>query len=160
MTEELSHRPGAERPFRSFAEFFPHYLREHGRPGTRLLHFAGTGLAMLLLVAALTDRRRPWLLLAAPVAGYAPAWLAHALVERNRPATFRHPLWSLRGDCRMLQLWLNGRLDEQLRQAGIPLRSPDSRARRMPQPASATQAVDAAAHAAPVLSLADGHVAS
>jgi hypothetical protein len=115
-------RPAAgEPPFRSFEEFFAHYLREHGRPGTRALHFAGTGLATLLLLLALTDpRRRAWLFLAAPLAGYGPAWLAHFLVERNRPATFRHPLWSLLGDYRMLGLWLAGRLDDELRRAGAP----------------------------------------
>lgn len=105
---------------RSFERFFDHYLREHGRPETRALHFAGTGLAALLLAAALTNRRwRPWLLLAVPVVGYGPAWLAHLAVERNRPATFRHPLWSLRADLRMLRLWLTGRLEERLRQAGV-----------------------------------------
>ena len=89
MSDELSCHPEAEPPFRSFEQFFAHYLREHGHPGTRALHFAGTGLATFLLVAALTNRRwRPWLLLAAPIAGYGPAWLAHFLVERNRPATF------------------------------------------------------------------------
>ena len=105
---------------RSFEVFFDHYLREHGRPGTRALHFAGTGLATLLLIAALADlQRRPWLLLVAPVAGYAPAWLAHFVVERNRPATFRRPLWSLLCDYRMLWLWLTGRLGERLRRAGL-----------------------------------------
>ena len=81
----------------SFERCFDHYLREHGQ--TRALHFAGTGLAAPLLAAALTSRRwRPWLLVAVTLAGYGPAWLAHFWVERNRPATFRHPLWSLRAD--------------------------------------------------------------
>src|SRR4051794_29722802 len=97
----------AEVAFPSFEEFFDHYLREHARPETRALHFAGTGLATLLLIAALADaRRRPVLIPAAIMAGYGPAWLAHFLVERNRPATFRHPLWSLLGDYRMIWLWL------------------------------------------------------
>lgn len=113
--------PSPDEPaLRSFDEFFDHYLREHGHPGTRALHFVGTTLATLLLVAALVNaRRRPWLLLAAPVAGYGPAWLAHFLVERNRPATFRHPLWSFRGDYQMMWLWLTGRLEDRLRQAAV-----------------------------------------
>jgi hypothetical protein len=121
--DPASPRPAADQPppFRSFEAFFDHYLREHGRPATRALHLAGTGLATLLLLAALADaRHRPRLLLAAPLAGYGPAWLAHLLVERNRPATFRHPLWSLLADYRMAWLWLTGRLGDRLRRAGAP----------------------------------------
>ena len=111
MTDQLSYHPEAGRPFRSFEDFFAHFLREHGRPETRALHFAGTGLASLLLLAALAaPRRRSRFLLGAIVAGCGPAWLVHFLVERNRPATFRHALWSLRADYRMLRLWLTGRL--------------------------------------------------
>ncbi len=121
MQDRASAQVAASRPaFRSFAEFFPHYLREHGRPGTRALHLAGTGVAAALLVAAVADRRRrPWYLLAAPVAGYGAAWLAHQLIDRNRPATFRHPIWSLRGDVSMLGLWATGRLTERVRSAQI-----------------------------------------
>lgn len=36
------------------------------------------------------------------VTAYAFAWTGHFFVEKNKPATFRYPLWSLRGD---LKLW-------------------------------------------------------
>ena len=103
---------------RSFAEFWPFYLREHSRPGTRALHFAGTALVLLLAGAALIAAE--WrLLLVLPVAGYSFAWLSHAAVERNRPATFIHPLWSLAADFRMFYLWLSGGLERELVKAGI-----------------------------------------
>jgi len=107
----------AER-FSTYAQFWPHYLREHGRPATRRIHFAGTAVAIALLIAGIVTADR-WLLPAALVAGYAPAWLAHGLVERNRPATFQYPLWSFISDFRMFGLWLSGRLDAELRRAGV-----------------------------------------
>jgi hypothetical protein len=67
---------------------------------SRRLHFVGTSIALVLLVAALTSRNG-WLLLAALVQGYAFAWAGHFFFERNRPATFRYPLYSLMGDWRM-----------------------------------------------------------
>ena len=103
----------------SFAAFWPHYLREHARPRTRALHYAGTSLMVVIALAALASGR--WLLLLAlPLAGYGFAWAAHFAVERNRPATFAHPLWSLLADFRMWWLWLSGRLGRELDQAGVP----------------------------------------
>ena len=102
--------------FGSFEEFWPYYLSEHWKPATRALHFAGTACvcACLLLAAALSA----WWLLAAPFAGYSFAWIGHFFVERNRPATFTYPLWSLRGDFRMFRLMLLGRIGPELERAG------------------------------------------
>jgi hypothetical protein len=105
----------------SFAEFWPHYLRQHARAETRMLHFIGTTASVLCLVAFLVTLAWPWLV-AALVSGYLLAWIGHAFVERNRPATFTHPLWSLAADFRMWALWLAGRLGPELARAGVEAR--------------------------------------
>ena len=105
-------------PIASFEDFWLFYLREHARPATRALHYAGTGLAVVALAAA-AIAANPWILLAVPLAGYGPAWAAHWLVENNRPATFAHLLWSLAGDIWMAWRWLSGRLGEDLARAGV-----------------------------------------
>ena len=99
----------AQHEFKSYAEFWPHYLAEHSRPLTRWLHAAGTltGLALLVFFAA---AGRWWWMPLALVPGYALAWAGHFFVERNRPATFAHPWWSFVSDFRMLGLMLAGRL--------------------------------------------------
>ena len=104
--------------YTSFAEFWPFYLREHSRPQTRALHYFGTSLVVLLAIAALVTGRL-LLFAALPVAGYFFAWIAHFGVEKNRPATFTYPLWSLFADFRMWWLWLTGRLAPELRKAGV-----------------------------------------
>lgn len=109
--------PAATR-YVSFTEFWPFYLREHSRPRTRALHYIGTTLVVAVAVFAFVSGRLGWLL-AMPLAGYLFAWLAHFTVERNRPATFTYPLWSLAADFRMWWFWLTGRLGPELERAGV-----------------------------------------
>ena len=103
---------------RNYNEFWPRYLAEHSRPATRALHYLGTGLGLVLLGAAVFFG--DWRLLpAALVVGYGFAWIGHAFVERNRPATFTHPWWSFLSDFRMFFLWLTGRLAAELKRQGL-----------------------------------------
>jgi hypothetical protein len=89
----------AKPPFASFEAFYPFYLGEHANVVNRRLHFIGTSLVIVLAISAFF--LGPQLLWALPVAGYGFAWVGHFIIEKNRPATFKHPLWSLMGDFRM-----------------------------------------------------------
>ena len=97
------------RTFKSFREFYPYYLEEHATPACRRLHFIGTTL-VLLVVASSVWRREPLWLLLAPVVGYGFAWVGHFVFEKNRPATFTHPVYSLVGDFVMWKDMLVGRI--------------------------------------------------
>ena len=109
----------APREHNSFVQFFPHYLREHADPRTRAFHYVGTALVIGIWLSAVITLTW-WLLLLTPVAGYFFAWVSHAFVERNKPATFTYPWWSLLADFKMFGLWVSGRLGPHLRAAGVP----------------------------------------
>ncbi|HTG38342.1 DUF962 domain-containing protein [Sphingomonas sp.] len=103
----------------TYADFWRFYLREHAKARTRRLHYTGTALTFVFAGLALASGGW-WVMV--PVAGYGFAWYAHFRVERNRPATFTHPLWSLLSDYRMFFLWLSGRLGTHLDAAGVDSR--------------------------------------
>lgn len=91
--------------FNSFAEFYPFYLAEHSNRSCRRLHFAGSTLVLAVIALALISGQLRWLWLV-PVVGYGFAWIGHFVFEKNRPATFKHPLYSLLGDWVMYgQMW-------------------------------------------------------
>ena len=91
--------------FQNFSEFYPYYLGEHANRTCRRLHFAGTSLSLACLVG-LVVTGNAWWLLAALVFGYAFAWMGHFFFEKNQPATFKHPFYSLAGDFVMyFDLW-------------------------------------------------------
>jgi len=110
-TRERTHyrQPGPPPRFASFREFYPYYLAEHSNRTSRRLHVIGTLLAVAIAAGALLASRWAWLL-AVPLAGYLPAWVGHFFFEGNSPATFRHPLYSLRGDFSMLAEVITGRM--------------------------------------------------
>lgn len=92
--------------YASVAEFYPFYLSQHKSRVNRRLHFIGTSLVIALLIASIVSGNF-WLLLALPVAGYAFAWVGHFAFEKNRPATFKYPFYSLACDFLMYKdMWL------------------------------------------------------
>ena len=93
----------------NFADFYPYYLEEHSNRTCRRLHFVGTTLALATLVAAFVTLNF-WLLLLVPVFGYAFAWVGHFFFEKNRPATFTYPFYSLMGDFVMYKDILTGKI--------------------------------------------------
>jgi hypothetical protein len=94
--------------FSSFKEFYPYYLEEHKLPRTKLFHFIGT-LAAIIFLVELAYTQNPFYILGALLSGYGAAWISHFFVEKNKPATFKYPLYSLLGDYRMFFEILIGR---------------------------------------------------
>ena len=94
--------------FASFREFYPFYLEEHSNRTSRRLHFIGSCGVLALLAKAIASGNA-WWALAALFCGYGFAWVGHFFFEKNRPATFKYPLWSLMGDWRMFFETISGK---------------------------------------------------
>lgn len=103
--------------FQTYEEFWPFYVGEHSRPATRWCHFIGTTGVLLFALSAVVTLN-PFMLLLCPLSGYAWAWASHMLIEKNRPATFKYPLWSLRADFRMYRYMLVGRMNVEVAKYG------------------------------------------
>jgi len=100
-------------PMNTFEDFWPYYVRAHSNKLNRNIHFVGTSSAMALVgLGVLTRRVTPVLL--APVVGYGFAWFGHFVIEGNVPATFGHPLWSLKADLKMWRMILEGTMDAEV----------------------------------------------
>ena len=99
----------AQAKYARFADFYPFYLGEHSNRTCRRLHFVGTSLGLIFLLHALSTLDF-WWLLAGLACGYAFAWTGHYFFEKNRPATFTHPLYSFMGDWVMWKDILTGKI--------------------------------------------------
>ena len=108
MSQSAEGNTGTKR-FASFREFYPYYLSEHENVTCRRLHFIGTSLVLGFLLAAILRANPMWLLLV-PLAGYGFAWVGHFFFEKNRPATFKYPFYSLAGDWVMYWDILRGKV--------------------------------------------------
>ena len=94
--------------FKSFEAFYPYYIHEHSNRTCRRIHIVGSAVVLGILVLAVVTLN-PWWLLAMPVVGYGAAWVGHFFFEKNKPATFQYPLWSLMGDWRMFFETVSGK---------------------------------------------------
>ncbi len=95
--------------YQRFSEFYPYYLSEHSNLTCRRLHFIGSTLAIALVIAAIVTQQW-WLVAVAFVQGYGFAWVGHFFYEHNKPASFKQPWFSYRGDWKMWWQTLTGKI--------------------------------------------------
>ncbi|MEI7735911.1 MAG: DUF962 domain-containing protein [Ferruginibacter sp.] len=106
----------AEKKYKSFWSFYPYYLTEHSDFTNRKLHFIGTALLLIILIIAIVIQKW-WMLALIPVVGYGFAWVGHFFIEKNKPATFTYPLYSLGSDFVMFWHILTGQISKKLAEA-------------------------------------------
>lgn len=102
-------------PDKDFNSFYLYYLSEHRKAMTRAFHFFGTFLVLILFIYGCFISWKAFLLM--PLAGYGFAWLSHVFIERNKPATFTHPWWSLKSDFIMFRDIINGNIRKKMQEA-------------------------------------------
>lgn len=112
----------SNKTYQRFSDFYPYYLTEHANGSNRLLHFIGTGLVIGCLLFSLITGRYSWLI-AIPFLGYGFAWVGHYFIEKNRPATFTYPWFSLASDFVMFWHILTGQINDRLREAEKKIKS-------------------------------------
>ena len=98
---------------KTYAEFWDFYVAEHSQPLTRLLHFIGTSLGLVLLFWILKSGNWIYLPLCL-VIGYGFAWFSHFYVEKNKPASFKYPFWSFISDYKMMFFMLTGKMNAEV----------------------------------------------
>ena len=114
--------PGVNAPDpQTYEEFWPYYVSQHLHPATRVIHVGATSAALAVGAAGIVSLN-PLLMAAAPVIGYGPAWASHFLIEKNKPASFGHPVWSFRADLRQVRKFFTGRLEADVQQVRKALR--------------------------------------
>ena len=100
MSTQPAPKDGSAERYASFEAFYPFYIHHHANPVCCRIHVVGTALVILAFMMFVLTLN-PWWLLAMPLLGYGFAWVGHFFFEKNRPATFKYPLWSLMGDFRL-----------------------------------------------------------
>jgi len=108
--------------YKTFSEFWPFYVAEHSRRGTRLLHFVGTTLGTMFMILMIASGRW-WLFPLGLIPGYACAWIGHFVIEKNKPATFQYPLWSFMGDYKMVAYMIVGKMNGEVARVQVDRRS-------------------------------------
>jgi hypothetical protein len=105
-----------EKKYKTFWSFYPYYLTEHSDNTNRLLHFIGTLFLLIALMAGIITGKW-WFFALVPVLGYGFAWVGHYFIEKNRPATFTYPLYSLTSDFLMFWHTITGQIGKKMKEA-------------------------------------------
>jgi hypothetical protein len=106
----------AEKKYKTFWSFYPYYLTEHSDNSNRLLHFIGTLFLLVALMAGVITGKW-WFFAFVPVLGYGFAWVGHYFIEKNKPATFTYPLYSLASDFVMFWHTITGQIGKKMKEA-------------------------------------------